>query len=163
MRATASLCSAAPAARRSSPSSRRPRPSTSADRRRARLPTARRSRDEEVRASSARGPCHEGAMNREALARIIDHSVLRPEATDADIRAGAEVVRACRIGFYCVQPCWVRVAAAALVGTDARVVAVAGFPHGCERAEVKALTAELAVADGAAEIDMVMNFGALRS
>jgi deoxyribose-phosphate aldolase len=102
-------------------------------------------------------------MNREALARIIDHSVLRPEATDADIRAGAEVVRAWRIGFYCIQPCWVRVAAGALAGSDARVVAVAGFPHGCERAEVKARTAELAVADGAAEIDMVMNFGALRS
>jgi len=102
-------------------------------------------------------------MNRDALARIIDHSVLKPEATEADVRAGAEVVRAWRIGFYCVQPCWVRVAAAALAGADARVVAVAGFPHGCERALVKARAAELAVADGAAEVDMVMNFGALRS
>lgn len=102
-------------------------------------------------------------MNRDALARIIDHSVLRPEATDTDIRAGAAIVREWRIGFYCVQPCWVRTAASALAGTDARVVAVAGFPHGCERAEAKARTAELAVGDGATEIDMVMNFGALRS
>jgi deoxyribose-phosphate aldolase len=102
-------------------------------------------------------------MNRDALARIIDHSVLRPEATEADVRAGADVVRAWRIGFYCVQPCWVRAAAVALTGADARVVAVVGFPHGCDRAPVKARAAELAVADGAAEIDMVMNFGALRS
>ena len=85
------------------------------------------------------------------------------QATDADIRAGAEVVRAWRIGYYCVQPCWVRAAVAALAGIDARVVAVAGFPHGCDRGDVKARAAELAVADGASEIDMVMNFGALRS
>lgn len=102
-------------------------------------------------------------MNREALARIIDHSVLKPEATEADVRAGAEVVRAWRIGFYCVQPCWVRAAATALAGGDARIVAVAGFPHGCDRPEVKARAAEVALAEGAAEIDMVMNFGALRS
>ncbi len=102
-------------------------------------------------------------MKRDVLARIIDHSVLRPEATDADIRAGADVVRTWRIGYYCVQPCWVRTAAGALSGIDTSVVAVAGFPHGCDRGDVKARAAELAVADGAAEIDMVMNFGALRS
>ena len=62
-----------------------------------------------------------------------------------------------------MQPCWVRIAAAALAGSDARVVTVAGFPHGCDRAEVKALAAAMAVADGAAEVDMVQNFGALKS
>jgi deoxyribose-phosphate aldolase len=102
-------------------------------------------------------------LNRAGLARLIDHSVLKPEATDADIRAGAAIVREWRIGYYCVQPCWVRSAAAALTGTDARVVTVAGFPHGCDRAEVKALAAARAVDDGAAEVDMVMNFGALKS
>ena len=102
-------------------------------------------------------------MNRAELALLIDHSVLKPEATDADIRAGAAIVRQWRIGYYCVQPCWVRTAAAALAGTDARVVTVAGFPHGCDRAEVKALAAALAVGDGAAEVDMVLNFGALKS
>ena len=102
-------------------------------------------------------------MNRAELALLIDHSVLKPEATDADIRAGAAIVRQWRIGYYCVQPCWVRTAAAALAGTDARVVTVAGFPHGCDRAEVKALAAVLAVGDGAAEVDMVLNFGALKS
>ena len=102
-------------------------------------------------------------MNRAELARLIDHSVLQPEATEADIRAGAEIVRAWNIGFYCVQPCWVRAAAAALEGTNARVVTVAGFPHGCDRADVKANAAALAVAEGAAEVDMVQNFGALKS
>ena len=72
-------------------------------------------------------------MNRAELARLIDHSVLQPEATEADIRAGVEIVRAWNIGFYCVQPCWVRAAAAALEGTNARVVTVAGFPHGLHR------------------------------
>jgi len=102
-------------------------------------------------------------VNRAELARLIDHSVLQPEATEADIRAGAEIVRAWNIGFYCVQPCWVRAAAAALEGTNARVVTVAGFPHGCDRADVKANAAALAVAEGAAEVDMVQNFGALKS
>jgi deoxyribose-phosphate aldolase len=102
-------------------------------------------------------------MNRAELACRIDHSVLKPEATEADIHAGAAIVRAWSIGFYCVQPYWVRIAAAALAGTDARIVTVAGFPHGCDRAEVKAHAAVLAVAEGAAEVDMVQNFGALKS
>ena len=102
-------------------------------------------------------------MNRAELARIIDHSVLKPDAIEADILAGADIVRAWSIGFYCVQPYWVRIAAAALVGTTARIVTVAGFPHGCDRAEVKAHAAAVAVAEGAAEVDMVQNFGALKS
>lgn len=102
-------------------------------------------------------------MTRDELAAILDHSVLKPEATEVDVLAGADVVRAWRIGFYCVQPCWVPVAAKALAGTAARVASVIGFPHGCDRAEVKARGAALAVADGARELDMVMNFGALKS
>jgi deoxyribose-phosphate aldolase len=102
-------------------------------------------------------------VTRDELARILDHSVLKPEATEADVRAGVAVVLEWHVGFYCVQPCWVQLAAKALAGSDARVVAVAGFPHGGDRAEVKARAAALAVADGAAEVDMVQNFGALRS
>jgi deoxyribose-phosphate aldolase len=97
-----------------------------------------------------------------ALARLLDHSVLKPEATLADIRAGAEVVREWRIGYYCVQPTWVRAACAALAGCDATVVAVVGFPHGCDRTPVKADAARLAVDEGAREIDMVVDIGALR-
>ena len=102
-------------------------------------------------------------MNRLDLARLLDHSVLKPESTERQIRDGAGVVGEWRIGFYCVQPCWVRLAVAALAGTAARTVSVVGFPHGCERPEAKARAARLAIDDGAGEIDMVMNFGALKS
>ena len=102
-------------------------------------------------------------MIRIELAGMLDHSVLKPEATERDIRAGADIVRMWQIGFYCVQPCWVTVAARALAGTNAKVVSVVGFPHGSDRSDVKAEAAALAVADGAAEIDMVQNFGALKS
>jgi deoxyribose-phosphate aldolase len=102
-------------------------------------------------------------MTRQELARLLDHSVLKPEATDADVRAGAGVIGAWTIGYYCVQPCWVKLAAESVQGTDARVASVVGFPHGCERSDAKAQEARLAAADGAGEIDMVMNFGALRS
>jgi deoxyribose-phosphate aldolase len=101
-------------------------------------------------------------MTRSELARLIDHSVLKPEASAEEIVAGARVVREWRIGFYCVQPCWVRRARNAIAGA-ASVVAVVGFPHGCDVSDVKARAAERAVGDGAAEIDMVLNIGALRS
>jgi len=101
-------------------------------------------------------------VTRAELARLLDHSVLKPEATVDDMLAGADVVREWSIGFYCVQPCWTRRAFNALGDTAARVVAVVGFPHGCDRTDVKSLAAALAVSDGASEVDMVMNFGALR-
>ena len=102
-------------------------------------------------------------MTRAELARLIDHSVLRPESTEDDIRTGADVVRRWKIGFYCVQPCWIAHAAQLLADTSARIVAVVGFPHGCDRADVKARGAALAHDDGAHEIDMVLNIGALKS
>lgn len=102
-------------------------------------------------------------MNRARLARMLDHSVLKPEATSRDVLEGAGVVREWQVGCYCVQPWHVRAAADALAGADAVVASVVGFPHGCDRAEAKALATRLAVGDGAREIDMVMNMGALRS
>jgi deoxyribose-phosphate aldolase len=101
-------------------------------------------------------------VTRAELARMLDHSVLKPESTAADIAAGADVVRAWRVGFYCVQPGRVALAVRALAGTDARVISVVGFPHGCDRPESKARATELAIADGAREIDTVLNFGALK-
>lgn len=102
-------------------------------------------------------------MTRDQFARLLDHSVLKPEATDRDLRGGADTVRGLGIGFYCVQPVWVPLAARLLAGSAARVVTVVGFPHGLDRAEVKARAAALALADGASEIDMVINLGALKS
>jgi len=102
-------------------------------------------------------------MTRSELAALLDHSVLKPEATESDVRAGADVVRRLAVGYYCVQPGWVALAAALLDATPARIVAVIGFPHGCDDAAVKAHAARLAVAQGARELDMVINLGALKS
>ncbi|MFI5339550.1 MAG: deoxyribose-phosphate aldolase [Candidatus Methylomirabilales bacterium] len=102
-------------------------------------------------------------MNRTELARLLDHSLLKPEATEEDILAQVEVVRQWGIGFFCVQPSYVSLAAGALSDSGARVVSVVGFPHGCDRSTVKAHAAELAVRDGAVEVDMVMNVGRLKS
>jgi deoxyribose-phosphate aldolase len=102
-------------------------------------------------------------IKRAELARLLDHSVLKPEATEADLLAGAEIVSDWKIGFYCVQSCWVKLAREAIARTDARVVTVVGFPHGCDATEVKVRAAALAVAEGALEVDMVHNFGLLKS
>ena len=100
-------------------------------------------------------------MNRAELARLLDHSVLKPEATGREILDGARIVRAWNIGQYCVQPGWVKEAAGALQGS-ALVASVIGFPHGCEPGEVKARAAAIAVRDGAREIDMVIQIGRLK-
>jgi deoxyribose-phosphate aldolase len=102
-------------------------------------------------------------MTRTELARLLDHSVLKPESTEHDLRAGADLARTLGIGFYCVQPWWVSLAAETISGVGPIVVSVVGFPHGCDTGEVKARAAAIAMADGAREIDMVMNFGALKS
>jgi deoxyribose-phosphate aldolase len=102
-------------------------------------------------------------MNRTELARLLDHSLLRPEAADTDILAATEVVRQWGIGFVCVHPSCVALAAGALRDSGAGVVSVVGFPHGGDRSVVKARAAELAVRDGAVEVDMVMNVGRLKS
>jgi len=101
-------------------------------------------------------------MTRAELARMLDHSVLKPESTLADVHAGIDVVRLWHVGCYCVQPCRVRVSAEALAGTGAVVASVVGFPHGAHRMDVKASEAALAIDDGAREIDMVVDLGALR-
>jgi len=102
-------------------------------------------------------------MTRAAMALLLDHSVLKPESALRDLLAGAAVVREWAIGYYCVQPCWVPAAVDALAGTDSHVVAVVGFPHGCDHAEIKARAAAIAVGEGAREIDMVIDLGALKS
>jgi deoxyribose-phosphate aldolase len=101
-------------------------------------------------------------MTVDELARLLDHSVLKPEATESDVRAGAHVVAEWGIGYFCVQPAWVRTAVAALATAGAGVVSVVGFPHGCDRTQTKADATRRAVDDGATEIDMVISIGALK-
>jgi deoxyribose-phosphate aldolase len=90
---------------------------------------------------------------------MIDHAVLKPFATDADVVKNAKMCVARGVGSLCVRPSDVKLAAEMLKGSACKPSVVVGFPHGHNRPEVKALEARLAIEDGAAEIDMVMNIG----
>lgn len=95
----------------------------------------------------------------ERLAAAIDHTLLRPEATAADIRALAAEARAHGFAAACVNSAWVPLAAELLAGSGVRVAAVAGFPLGAMATAAKAAETRIAVAAGAAEIDMVISLG----
>lgn len=97
------------------------------------------------------------------VAACIDHAVLKPELSDTDVRRHAAMCKARGVGALCVRPSDAALAARELAGSQCRVCVVIGFPHGAARPEVKALEAGLAIADGAAELDMVMNIGRLKS
>jgi deoxyribose-phosphate aldolase len=97
------------------------------------------------------------------LAHYIDHTLLKPDATAAEIdRLCAEAAEH-RFAAVCVNPTWVRRSAENLRGTDVAVASVIGFPFGASTTEVKAMEARRAIRDGAREIDMVINIGALKS
>jgi len=96
-------------------------------------------------------------------AGLIDHTLLKPEATDDDIRKLCEEASRYRFASVCVNPTWVRAAACNLSGTGIPVCTVIGFPLGATLADVKAYEARRAIFDGAREVDMVINIGALKS
>ena len=106
------------------------------------------------------GPAHEVPLD---LARYIDHTLLKPDASAADIDKLCD--EAAQYGFasVCVNPAWVRRAAARLRDTNVAVASVVGFPFGATPSDVKAYETRRAVRDGAREIDMVINIGALKS
>jgi deoxyribose-phosphate aldolase len=97
------------------------------------------------------------------LARMIDHTLLRPEATVAQVAHLCLEARAYGFASVCVNPAWVRLCAELLRGADSFVCAVAGFPLGAALPETKAYEAERAIQQGAREVDMVINVGALKS
>lgn len=97
------------------------------------------------------------------LARHIDHTLLKPEATAAEIDRLCDEAREHRFAAVCVNPVWVKRAAERLRGSDVAVASVVGFPLGASLPEVKAMEARRALRDGAREIDMVLNIGALKS
>jgi deoxyribose-phosphate aldolase len=103
------------------------------------------------------------AMNRAALAGLIDHTLLRPEATPSDIAALCREADAHAMWAVCVSPARVGAAARALGGGTTRVAAVVGFPSGAHAPEVAAVEAARALADGAAELDMVVDLGLARA
>ena len=96
-------------------------------------------------------------------AGLIDHTLLKPEATDEDIKRLCEEAARYRFASVCVNPTWVRAAACNLQGTGIPVCTVIGFPLGATLSDVKAYEARRSILDGAREVDMVINVGALKS
>jgi deoxyribose-phosphate aldolase len=101
-------------------------------------------------------------VNRNQLASHIDHTLLRPEATRADIERACQVAIELGCAGLCVNTIWVALASQLLKASSVKVVAVVGFPFGATYTSVKALEAELAVRDGADELDMVIAIGQLK-
>jgi len=99
----------------------------------------------------------------EQVAKTIDHSLLRPELASDEVRAGCELAREYNVASVCVKPCDVKLASELLAGSEVKVSTVIGFPHGSSTSAVKAFEAEQAIAEGAEELDMVLNIGRLRS
>ncbi len=97
------------------------------------------------------------------LARLIDHTALKPDTTESTIRELSEEARKYCFASVCINPCYVRLAAELLRGSPVAVCTVIGFPLGATSTPVKAREAELAIRDGATEVDMVLNVGMLKS
>jgi deoxyribose-phosphate aldolase len=97
------------------------------------------------------------------IAKTIDHSLLRPELDDAFIEAGCRLAARYDVASVCVRPADVRRARAVLGDSDVAVGTTIGFPHGNHRTETKVFEARQALADGATELDMVLQIGALKS
>lgn len=97
------------------------------------------------------------------LARMIDHTVLKPDTTEHAIRELCAEAREYCFASVCVSPVWVPIAASELAGATSMVCTVIGFPHGASRTPVKAFETEQAIRDGAQEIDMVISIALLKS
>ncbi|GAB6167662.1 deoxyribose-phosphate aldolase [Clostridium carnis] len=101
-------------------------------------------------------------MNKQDLAAMIDHTILKPEATEA------EVVKLCneaieyKFASVCINPSMVKTAASVLEGSEVKVCTVIGFPLGATTTEVKAFETENTIKNGANEVDMVINVGKLK-
>ena len=100
---------------------------------------------------------------REEIAKMIDHSLLHPTMDDEALREGIEVARRCGVASVCIKPYAVKMAAELLDGSGVLVGTVVGFPHGNSKVDVKVYETVWAIADGATEIDMVVNGGKVLS
>jgi len=116
-----------------------------------------------VDAGAARLGLHANGNAQSGLAGYIDHTLLKADATREAIDTLCREAAEHRFATVCVNPCWVRRCADALRGTGVGVCTVVGFPLGATATAVKGLETRQALADGASEIDMVINIGALKS
>lgn len=97
------------------------------------------------------------------IAKLIDHTLLKPEATEKDIKRLCEEAKKFGFASACVNPIYVSFCKQILNGSDVKVCSVVDFPLGANKSEVKALQASSACKDGADELDMVAHIGALKS
>src|SRR5271165_5893922 len=93
------------------------------------------------------------------LAKMIDHSLLQPVLTDGQLEEGCRLAREYDVASVCIKPYAVRRAAELLAGSTVAVGTTIGFPHGGHQPAIKVAEAEQAIADGARELDMVVNIG----
>ncbi|ARA86487.1 deoxyribose-phosphate aldolase [Bacillus paralicheniformis] len=96
------------------------------------------------------------------IARMIDHTLLKPDAVTSEIEALCKEARVYGFASVCVNPCWVKLCAELLKDSEVKVCTVIGFPLGAASPETKAFETKQAIADGAGEVDMVINIGALK-
>ncbi|MEM7573874.1 MAG: deoxyribose-phosphate aldolase [Bacteroidota bacterium] len=97
------------------------------------------------------------------LAKMIDHSLLHPTMTDADLQEGCRIARICNAASVCIKPYAIKQAVKWLEGSDVMVGTVIGFPQGNSNIATKVFETEQACLDGAVEIDMVVNVGRVLS
>ena len=114
-----------------------------------------------VRASVIDLPNPDGALD-PAVAALIDHTILRPDASTEDVKQVCAEARQYGFASVCVNPARVALVAAELRGSKVKTCSVAGFPLGATFTEVKVREAELTIRSGAQEVDMVINVGALK-
>src|SRR5260370_34750021 len=98
-------------------------------------------------------------LNYETIAKRIDHSLLSPTMTDDELVAGCRLAARYQVASVCIKPYAVSLAAEILAGTGVYVGTTIGFPHGGHTTAVKVFESERALADGANELDMVINIG----
>jgi deoxyribose-phosphate aldolase len=101
--------------------------------------------------------------SKEKIAKTIDHSLLKPEMTRNEVRQGCEIAKKYQVASVCCKPSDVAFCAQILKGSDVEVGTVVGFPHGSSTTETKVFETKDAIANGATEIDMVLNIGHLKS
>lgn len=99
----------------------------------------------------------------ESIAALIDHAILKPELTDAEVAADLDVAARWGVFSVCVRPSDILRSVARLAGTPVKTGTVLGFPHGSTSTAAKTAEARQALDDGAAELDMVLHIGRLRS
>lgn len=97
------------------------------------------------------------------LARMFDHSLLQPTLTDADLEKGILLAREYGVASVCIKPYAVKLAAKLLAGSPVQASTTIGFPHGGHVTKMKVAESEIALADGATELDMVVNVGKVLS